>query len=101
MADVTRNNGELPWQLNQAIFKAAKPVGDKSTIFTAALPSDEQAVVSLSKVKEGIMSEDDKKQLELASKNIARAFGQNEFNAVMNSLQAKADISVKKAQAQN
>jgi len=101
MADVTRNNGELPWQLNQAIFKAAKPAGDKSTIFTAALPSDEQAVVSLSKVKEGIMSEDDKKQLELASKNIARAFGQNEFNAVMNSLQAKADISVKKAQAQN
>lgn len=102
VAGLTRNNGELPWQLNQAIFKAAKPVGDKPTVFTAALPSDEQAVVSLSKVKEGVMSEDDKKQMELATKNIARAFGQNEFNAVMNSLQAEADISVRtQAQAQN
>lgn len=102
MTGLTRSNGELPWQLNQAIFKAAKPVGDKPTVFTAVLPSDEQAVVSLSKVKEGTMSEDDKKQFELATKNIARAFGQNDFNAVLNSLQAEADISVKtQAQAQN
>lgn len=95
LTGLTRSNSELPWQLNQAIFKAAKPIGGKPIIFTTPLPSDEQVVMSLSKVKEGIMSEDDKKQLELATKNIARAFGQNEFNAVMNSLQAEADISVK------
>jgi peptidyl-prolyl cis-trans isomerase D len=40
------------------------------------------------------MSEDDKKQLELAKKNIANAFGQTEFNEVLNSLQAEADIEV-------
>jgi peptidyl-prolyl cis-trans isomerase D len=41
------------------------------------------------------MTEDDKKQLELANKNIAKAFGQTEFNALISSLQADADISVK------
>lgn len=102
MTGITRGNRELPWQLNQAIFKAAHPVGGKPTIFTTALPSDDQVVASLSKVKEGVMTEDDKKQLELATKNIARAFGQNEFSALLNSLQAEADISVKpQIQAQN
>ncbi len=51
--------------------------------------------MSLSKVKEGVMSDDDKKQMELAMKNIAKAFGQTEFNALINSLQADADISMK------
>jgi peptidyl-prolyl cis-trans isomerase D len=60
------------------------------------LPSGEQAVVSLSKVTAGVMSESDKKQLELAKKNIANAFGQAEFNEVLNSLQAEADVEVNK-----
>jgi peptidyl-prolyl cis-trans isomerase D len=41
------------------------------------------------------MSDDDKKQLQLAIKNLGKAFGQADFNALINSLQAKADISVK------
>ena len=70
-------------------------------MFVAALPSGEQVVVSLLKVTAGIMSEDDKKQLELAKKNIANAFGQTEFNQVLNSLQAEADVEVNiRAQAQ-
>jgi peptidyl-prolyl cis-trans isomerase D len=85
----------VPLSLSQAIFKASKPVGGKPTVFIAGLPADEQVVVSLSKVKEGVMTEDDKKQQELATKNIAKAFGQTEFNALINSLQADADISVK------
>lgn len=92
---LTRSKMELPEPLNEAIFKAAKPVGSNPSIFIASLPSGEQTVVSLSKVVEGRMSEEDKKQLELAKKNIANAFGQTEFNAVLNSLQADADISVK------
>ncbi len=91
---LTRNNEDVPLPLSDAIFKAAKPVGGKPSIFIAALPGGGQVVVSLSKVKEGVMTEDDKKQLELASKNIAKAFGQTEFNALINSLQADADISV-------
>jgi peptidyl-prolyl cis-trans isomerase D len=95
VAELTRNKSDVPLQLSQEIFKAAKPVGGKPTVFTAELPSGEQAVVSLSKVKEGVMSDDDKKQMELAIKNIAKAFGQTEFNALINSLQASADISVR------
>jgi peptidyl-prolyl cis-trans isomerase D len=93
--EITRRKNELPEQLSEVIFKAPKPVGGKTTVLTTALPSGEQVIVSLSKVKEGVMSEEDKKQLELAKKNIAKAFGQTEFNGVVSSLQAEADISVK------
>ncbi|MDI1292172.1 MAG: SurA N-terminal domain-containing protein [Methylobacter sp.] len=92
---LTRSKDDVPLPLSEAIFKAAKPVGGKSTLFIAELPAGEQVVVSLSKVKEGVMTEDDKKQMELATKNIAKAFGQTEFNALVNSLQGDADISVK------
>ncbi len=91
---LTRNDTSLAEPLKQAIFKAAKPVADKPSVFIAPLPSGEQVVVSLSKVTEGVMSENDKKQFDLAQKNIANAFGQDEFNAVLNSLQADADISI-------
>lgn len=98
---LVRGKNTLPESLSNAIFKAAKPVGDKPSVFIAILPSGEQAVVSLSKVTAGVMSEDDKKQLELAKKNIANAFGQTEFNQALNSLQSEADIAVNtKPQAQ-
>jgi len=94
-AGLTRTkHGAIPEQLSDAIFKAAKPVGGKPSVFMTALPTGEQVVVSLSKVTEGVMSDDDKKQLALATKNIAKAFGQSEFDAVLGSLQAEADISV-------
>ncbi|MDD2659316.1 MAG: SurA N-terminal domain-containing protein [Methylococcales bacterium] len=89
-----RGKNKLPEQLSDAIFKSAKPVGGKPSIFIAVLPSGEQAVVSLSKVTAGVMSESDKKQMDLAKKNIANAFGQAEFNEVLNSLQAEADVEV-------
>ncbi|WP_432741207.1 SurA N-terminal domain-containing protein [Methylobacter sp. G7] len=95
VAGLTRNKDDVPLPLSEAIFKAAKPVGGKPTLFIAELPAGEQVVVSLSKVKEGVMTEDDKKQMDLATKNIAKAFGQTEFNALVNSLQGDADISVK------
>ncbi|MGZ5621475.1 MAG: SurA N-terminal domain-containing protein, partial [Methylobacter sp.] len=94
-AGLTRSKEDVPLPLSQAIFKAAKPVGGKPTVFIAELPAGEQVVVSLSKVKEGVMTEDDKKQMELATKNIAKAFGQTEFNALINSLQADADVEVR------
>ena len=96
VAGLTRNKEDVPLPLAQAIFKAAKPVGGKPTVFIAELPSGEQVVVSLSKVTEGVMTENDKKQMELATKNIAKAFGQTEFNALINSLEADADVSVRK-----
>ncbi len=98
---LARGKNKLPEQLSEAIFKAAKPVGGKPSVFIAVLPSGEQVLVSLTKVTAGIMSEDDKKQMELAKKNIANAFGQTEFNQVLNSLQAEADVEINtKAQVQ-
>ena len=90
-----RNKAGLPEELSDAIFKAAKPAAGKTTTFGIALAGGEQAVVSLKKVAPGIMSDEDKKQLELAKKNLAKAFGQSEFNAMLASLQTKADVTVK------
>jgi peptidyl-prolyl cis-trans isomerase D len=92
---LVRNNKELPWQVNQAIFKAAKPIDNKPTILTVGLDTGEQYVVRISKVIEGMMTESDKKQLKLAQLNIAKAFGETTFDAVLNSLQANADITIK------
>ncbi|UOA06931.1 SurA N-terminal domain-containing protein [Methylobacter sp. S3L5C] len=98
---LVRSKNKLPEQLSHVIFTAAKPDGTKPSVFIAALPSGEQVVVSLSKVTAGIMSEDDKKQMELAKKNIANAFGQTEFNQVLNSLQTEANVEINtKNQAQ-
>lgn len=96
LSGVVRNNHKLPGQLLQAVFKAAKPVGAKPTIITAELEKGEQAVVSISQVKPGVMSDDDKKQQALATKNIAKAFGQSIFAATMKNLEADADVVVHK-----
>jgi peptidyl-prolyl cis-trans isomerase D len=58
------------------------------------MPTGEQVIVSINKVTAGVMSDDDKKKMELAKKNIAHAFGQAEFNAVVSSLQSRADIKI-------
>jgi peptidyl-prolyl cis-trans isomerase D len=91
---LTRSSGDLTWPVNQAIFKAAKPLADKPTIIVAAGPDGSQTVVSLLKVTEGVMSESDKQKQQLAEKNIANAYGQATFNAVLSGLEAKADISI-------
>jgi peptidyl-prolyl cis-trans isomerase D len=91
---LTRMKKEFNVVLNEAIFKAAKPVADKPSIFSVALPSNEQIVVSLSKVQDGAMTQEDKKRAALATKNIAKAIGDSEFNALINTLEQKADIEV-------
>lgn len=91
---LSRNKPQLPEQFADAIFKAAKPAGDKPSVVIVPMPTGEQVIVSINKVTTGVMSDDDKKKLELAKKNIAHAFGQAEFNAVVSSLQSSADIKI-------
>lgn len=95
MKGLSRNSSELQFQLVQAVFKAAKPVADKPNVFIVPLNSGEQVLVSLVRVTEGSMTEEDKKRMELATKNIANALGQSLFSAVMASLQENADISIR------
>lgn len=98
---LTRNKTDLPAQLADAVFKAPKPVGDKPSVSVVPMPTGEQIIVSVTKVTAGSMSEDDRKKMELAKKNIANAFAQNEFNTVLNSLESTAKISINaKAQAE-
>ncbi|MFI3190161.1 peptidylprolyl isomerase [Crenothrix sp. D3] len=98
---LSRNKPQLPEPLTDAIFKAAKPVGDKPSVVIVPLPTGEQVIISVTKVTTGIISDDDKKKLALAKKNIAHAFGQAEFNTVVNSLQSSADVTLTpKAQLQ-
>ncbi|GAB4254398.1 MAG: peptidylprolyl isomerase [Methylomicrobium sp.] len=91
---LSRSNTDLPFQLVKSVFTAAKPVADKPTVFVAALNNGEQVLVSLHRVTEGEMTEDDKKRLDLATKNIANALGQSLFSAVIANLQEKADIKI-------
>ena len=93
-AKLTRANGELDWQLNQAIFKAAKPVADKATTLLVASPTGAQTIVSILSVAEGVMTESDKAKKALAVNNIAKAFGQADFNSVIANLRAGADVLV-------
>jgi peptidyl-prolyl cis-trans isomerase D len=98
---VSRIVSPLPPQVTEALFKAAKPVANKPSIFTVVLPSDEQVIVSILKVTDGVITESDKKQLDLAKKNIGRALGETEFNSAMNSLQAQADITIREKPSNN
>ncbi|MDD5213917.1 MAG: SurA N-terminal domain-containing protein [Methylococcales bacterium] len=91
---LTRMKKDFNVFLNEAIFKAAKPVSDKPSIFTVGLASHEQVVVSLTKVQEGTMTEDDKKKIELAKKNISKAVGDSEFNSLINTLEDDADVEI-------
>jgi peptidyl-prolyl cis-trans isomerase D len=94
VSGLTRTKTDLPAPLIEAIFKAAKPVAGKPSIFINTQGNGDQIIVSLLKVTPGIMSEQDKKNQSLAIKNIANALGQADFNAVIDSLQKSAKITV-------
>jgi len=92
LSAITRSNGDLPWQVSQAIFKAAKPVDGKPVVVLVKDNSGSQTIINLLSVSEGIMTESDKAKKKLAETNLANAFGQADFNAALNSLQDEARI---------
>ncbi|MCX7087662.1 MAG: SurA N-terminal domain-containing protein [Methylococcales bacterium] len=96
LSDITRDTNKLPAQISQAVFKAPKPLDGKPAIAKMELDNGEQVVMSVSSVKPGVMTDDDKKKQLLASKNIAKAFGQSVFAAVMKSLETSADVTINK-----
>jgi len=92
LSAITRSNGDLPWQVSQAIFKAAKPVDGKPVVVLVKDNSGSQTIINLLSVSEGVMTESDKAKKKLAETNLANAFGQADFNAALNSLQDEAKI---------
>ncbi|MEE9336509.1 MAG: SurA N-terminal domain-containing protein [Methylococcaceae bacterium] len=92
---LTRSNRDVAWQVNQNVFKAAKPVEGKTTVLTVEESSGAQTVVNVVAVKEGIMTSDDKSKVELAETNMAKAFGQSEFSSILESLRNNTEIKFK------
>ncbi len=90
-----RNSGELAWNVNQAIFKAPKPAQDKPTVITVADVTGGQVVVKINQVTDGVMTESDKAKKDLASLNIANAYGQSEFDAFVESLKSATTVKIK------
>ncbi len=95
LSAISRSDGDLPWQVNQAIFKAAKPVDGKPVVVLVEDVSGAQTIINLLSVSEGVMTEADKAKRKLAETNLANAFGQADFNATLNSLQDSANIVIK------
>ena len=95
LEEITRSKTDLAWQVSQAIFKAAKPLAGKTTVITVAEASGAQSVINLLSVTDGVMTKDDKAKQDLAKTNMAKAFGQAEFAATLESLRANANVKIK------
>lgn len=92
--DLARNNSDLAWQLNQAVFKAAKPVAGEATIIVVASAEGEQSVVKLLSVTEGSTKGDAEKE-KLAAMNIANALGKADYAAVIDGMRVNTNVLIK------
>ncbi len=89
---LARSNKDVSWLVTQGIFKAAKPIEGKTTVFAIEEPSGKQIVVNVIAVNEGAMTKDDKAKIELAETNMAKAFGQSEFASILESLRKNTEV---------
>ena len=95
---LARTSTDIEPLINQAIFRAAKPQASRSSIVVIDEPTGGKIVASVNHVTEGEMTEADKAKQALIEKNMATAFGRAQFEAVLNQLQANADIRIRAAQ---
>jgi len=93
--NLARNNSDLPWQVNQAVFKAAKPSSAAdSTIIVVASAEGEQTIVKLLSVTEGSVSGEAEKE-KLAKMNISNALGKADYAAIIDGIRVNTAVSVK------
>ncbi len=97
VAGVTRQISELPPEASQAVFKAAKPGVGQPSVIIINDPNAGKVVVNIVKAVDGAMSEAEKAKLAFIERNMGAAFGKAQFESLLNSLQAKADIRVHQA----
>ncbi|CAD6878344.1 PpiC-type peptidyl-prolyl cis-trans isomerase [Methylomonas albis] len=91
---LTRNASDLPAAVTQEIFRTAKPKAGQPSVAVIDEAKGGKLVVSINSVNEGVISDSDKGKQALIAKNIATAFGKAQMEAVLNALQAKADIVI-------
>lgn len=95
---LARTSTEVDPVVNQAIFRAVKPQANRPSIVVIDEPRGGRIVASVNQVIEGEMTEADKAKQALIGRNMATAFGRAQFEAVLNQLQANADIRMRAAQ---
>lgn len=98
LSGLARTSTDVEPVINQAIFRAAKPQENRPSIVVIDEPNGGKVVASVSRVIEGAMTEADKAKQAVIEKNMATAFGRAQFEAVLNQLQANADIRIRAAQ---
>ncbi|MGZ4958180.1 MAG: SurA N-terminal domain-containing protein [Methylomonas sp.] len=89
-----RIGGDLSPAINQAVFRAAKPQAGRPSVVVIDEPAGGKMIANIVKVVEGEMTEADKAKQSIIEKNMATAFGKAQFEAMLNALQAKADITI-------
>lgn len=92
---LARNTTDLSPLVSQAVFKAPKPQAGKTSVVIIDDAAGGKIVANITNVTEGVITDADKAKLPMIEKNIATAFGKAQFEAVLNALQAKADITVR------
>ncbi|MBS4051770.1 MAG: SurA N-terminal domain-containing protein [Methylomonas sp.] len=97
LAGLARTSTDVEPAVNQAIFRAAKPQA-KPSIVIIDEPKGGKIVASVNQVVEGEMTAADKAKQAPIVKNMATAFGRAQFEAVLNQLQANADIRMRAAE---
>lgn len=98
LAGLARTSTDVEPAVNQAIFRAAKPQANRPSIVIIDEPKGGKIVASVNQVVEGEMTAADKAKQAPIVKNMAIAFGRAQFEAVLNQLQANADIRMRAAE---
>jgi len=90
-----RDSKDVPWSVNQAVFKAAKPVPGKSTVIVVNSPEGDQVVVNLLSVIGGVQTTEDEEKAKLAQANIARALGESDYGAVIDGIRTSTKVVIR------
>lgn len=91
---LARNPGSLSAAATQEIFRTAKPKVGQPSVVVIDEANGSKLVVSINRVNEGAISENEKSKQALIAKNMAAAMGKAQMEAVLNALQTKADIVI-------
>ncbi|EKE83810.1 SurA N-terminal domain-containing protein [Idiomarina xiamenensis] len=87
---VTRQQGQLPANLRNALFSMAQPSDAQPSIDTVAMNNGNVAVIKLTQVQDGNV---DPEQFEALRERLANRQIQSEFQAFMEALKADAEIT--------
>ncbi|WP_428356455.1 SurA N-terminal domain-containing protein [Methyloprofundus sp.] len=95
ISGLKRDSTDITAQLNEAVFKAAKPIAGQATVIVVETPEGNQAVVNLLAVTDGVKSAEDTERSKLAMANIARALGQSDYAAVVDGMRQSTRVSIR------